>query len=71
MNEALKAIYERRSIRKYKPQQISREELDAASGEHVACPLPGASCDEHLDAMSLQERSQRLMAACAFGADDL
>lgn len=29
MNEALKAIYERRSIRRYKSEQISREELDA------------------------------------------
>ncbi len=29
MNEAWKAICERRSIRRYKPEQITREELDA------------------------------------------
>ena len=38
MNEALKAIYERRSIRKYKPQQISREELDAVVKAGVCAP---------------------------------
>ena len=38
MNEALKAIYDRRSIRRYKPEQISREELDAVlkAGECAA-----------------------------------
>lgn len=42
MNEALEVLYNRRSIRKYKPDQISREELDtviraglcAASGKN-------------------------------------
>ena len=29
MNEAMNVLYERRSIRRYKPKQISREELDA------------------------------------------
>ena len=29
MNEALKVLCERRSIRRYKPEQITREELDA------------------------------------------
>ena len=29
MNEAMKALYERRSIRRYKSEQISREEMDA------------------------------------------
>ena len=38
MNKALKAIYERRSIRKYKPQQISREELDAVLKAGVCAP---------------------------------
>lgn len=38
MNEALKAIYERRSIRKYKPQQISRDELDAVVKAGVCAP---------------------------------
>ena len=38
MNEALKAIYDRRSIRKYKPQQISSEELDAVLKAGVCAP---------------------------------
>ena len=29
MNEALEVLYSRRSIRRYRPEQISREELDA------------------------------------------
>ena len=29
MNEALKVLYDRRSIRRYKNEQISREEMDA------------------------------------------
>ncbi len=38
MNEALKAIYDRRSIRKYKPQQISNEELEAVVKAGVCAP---------------------------------
>ena len=38
MNEALKAIYNRRSIRKYKPEQISREELEAVLKAGVCAP---------------------------------
>ena len=38
MNQALEAIYKRRSIRKYKPEQISREELDAVLKAGVCAP---------------------------------
>lgn len=38
MNEALKAIYDRRSIRKYKPEQISSEELEAVVKAGVCAP---------------------------------
>jgi len=38
MNEAMKVLYERRSIRKYKPEQISREELDAVIQAGVCAP---------------------------------
>ena len=38
MNQALEAIYKRRSIRKYKPEQISREELEAVLKAGVCAP---------------------------------
>ena len=38
MNEALKAIYNRRRIRKYKPEQISPEELEAVLEAGVRAP---------------------------------
>ena len=38
MNEALKVLYERRSIRKYKPEQITREELDDVIRAGVCAP---------------------------------
>ena len=38
MNEALKAIYNRRSIRKYKPEQIREEELEAVLKAGVCAP---------------------------------
>ena len=38
MNEALKAIYDRRSIRKYKPEQVSSEELEAVVKAGVCAP---------------------------------
>ena len=38
MNEALEAIYQRRSIRKYKSQQISKEELEAVIKAGVCAP---------------------------------
>lgn len=38
MNQALKAIYDRRSIRKYKAGQISREELEAVLKAGVCAP---------------------------------
>lgn len=38
MNQALEAIYNRRSIRKYKPEQISREELEAVLKAGVCAP---------------------------------
>lgn len=38
MNEALKAIYDRRSIRKYKSEQISSEELDAVLKAGMCAP---------------------------------
>ena len=38
MNEALKAIYDRRSIRKYQSEQISSEELDAVLKAGMCAP---------------------------------
>ena len=38
MNEALETIYKRRSIRKYKPEQISREELEAVLKAGICAP---------------------------------
>lgn len=38
MNKALEAIYNRRSIRKYKPEQISKEELEAVLKAGVCAP---------------------------------
>ena len=38
MNEAMKALYERRSIRRYQPEQITREELDAVIKAGVCAP---------------------------------
>lgn len=38
MNNALEAIYKRRSIRKYKQKQISREELDAVIKAGTCAP---------------------------------
>lgn len=38
MNEAMKVLYERRSIRRYKPDQITREELDAVIEAGVCAP---------------------------------
>ena len=38
MNQALEAIYKRRSIRKYKSEQISREELEAVLKGGVCAP---------------------------------
>lgn len=38
MNEALEAIYNRRSIRKYKPTQISPEELEAVLKAGICAP---------------------------------
>lgn len=38
MNEALKNLYDRRSIRRYKPEQITREELDAVIQAGVRAP---------------------------------
>ena len=38
MNQALEAIYNRRSIRKYKSEQISREELEAVLKAGVCAP---------------------------------
>lgn len=38
MNKALEAIYNRRSIRKYKPEQISKEELAAVLKAGVCAP---------------------------------
>lgn len=38
MNEALQVIYERRSIRKYKPEQITKAELDAVLKAGVCAP---------------------------------
>ncbi len=38
MNEALKALYDRRSIRKYRPEQISPEELEAVVKAGVCAP---------------------------------
>ena len=38
MNEAMKTIYERRSIRRYQSKQITREELDAVVRAGVCAP---------------------------------
>ncbi|MBR0208279.1 MAG: nitroreductase [Oscillospiraceae bacterium] len=38
MNEALKVLYDRRSIRRYKSEQISREEMDAVIKAGVCAP---------------------------------
>ena len=38
MNEALEAIYNRRSIRKYEDRQISRAELDAVLKAGTCAP---------------------------------
>lgn len=41
MNEVLKAIKNRRSVRKYKPEQISREELDLILEAGIYAPTAG------------------------------
>ena len=38
MNEALNNLYDRRSIRRYKPEQITREEMDAVIRAGVCAP---------------------------------
>ena len=38
MNEAMKTLYERRSIRRYQSKQITREELDAVVRAGVCAP---------------------------------
>ena len=38
MNEAMKTLYERRSIRRYQSKQITREELDAVIRAGVCAP---------------------------------
>ena len=42
MNNTVSDIMNRRSIRKYKPEQISREELDVLSGHGQRSQVPRA-----------------------------
>lgn len=57
MNEALKVLYDRRSIRRYKSEQISREELDAVVKAGV-CAASGKNLQSAI-IIAVQDRETR------------
>ena len=57
MNEALEVLYNRRSIRRYKPDQIGREELDAVLRAGV-CAASGKNGQSAL-IIAVQDRETR------------
>ena len=57
MNEALQVLYERRSIRRYKSEQITREELDAVIKAGV-CAASGKNLQSAI-IIAVQDRETR------------
>ena len=79
MNEVIKNMEERRSVRSYKPDMISKEDLDAIKAEYEPCDDQEAmemdddfdSMLEMLDECDLDEQSSYPWVHCSLYPDEL